>query len=148
MKNFRIAIALFMAVSAAPLHAASDTDVTILNATEVVIGESTITISAEARTIVRIITGKHDPAYQGETLRGMPVSTIQTYSGNATFTINRPADSSEITANAWKMSLEAAESLKAGKEIGRIGYYQPDVTLRDNKVVSITGSGFIYPKGK
>src|SRR5438105_2069637 len=71
-------------------NAASDADVTIIKATKVVIEENTITITAEARSTVRLIRGDHDPDYKGETWHGMPVSTIQVYSGSATFVIKRP----------------------------------------------------------
>lgn len=147
MKYPPISIALVMVVAATPAKAASDTDTTILKATKVVIGEKVITITAEARTTVRIFSGEDDPAHKGGTLRGKPVHTIKVYSRSGTFTIMRPTDSSDITANAWKMSVDAAESLKAGNEVGRIGYYAPNMRFQENMLVSITGFGFLYPKG-
>ena len=129
-------------------HAASDADVTIIKATKVVIDENTITITAEARTTVRLISGDHNPDYKGETWHGMPVSTIQVYSGGATFVIKRPLQAGEITDGGWKMSLEAAKNLQAGNEVGRIGYYAPDMTIKGNLIDSMTGFGFLYPKGK
>ncbi len=139
---------LVMVVTATSVKAASDTDTIILKATKVVIEEKVITITAEARTTVRIfIGGEEDSSHKGETLRGRPVHTIKVYSRSGTFTIMRPTDSSDITANAWKMSVKAAESLKAGNEVGRIGYYAPDVRIQENMLVSITGFGFLYPKG-
>ena len=129
-------------------NAASDADVTIIKATKIVIEENTITITAEARSTVRLIRGDHDPDYKGETWHGMPVSTIQVYSGSATFVIKRPLQGGETTDGGWKMSLEAAKSLQAGNEVGRIGYYAPDMTIKRNLIDSMTGFGFLYPKGK
>jgi hypothetical protein len=127
-------------------NAASDADVTIIKATTIVIEENTITITAEARSTVRLISGDHNPDYKGETWHGVPVSTIQVYSGSATFVIKRPLQGGETTDRGWKMSLEAAKNLQAGNEVGRIGYYAPDMTIKGNLIDSITGFGFLYPK--
>ncbi len=130
------------------MQAASDADVTIIKATKVVIEENTITISAEARSTIRLFSGEQDPDYKGGTLYGMPFSAIQVYSRSATFIIKRPLQEGETTDNSWKMSLEAAKSLQAGNEVGRIGYYVPDMTIKKNMIDSMTGFGFLYPKGK
>lgn len=36
--------------------------------------------------------------------------------------------------------------LQEGKEVGRIGYYTPDIDIKGNMIDSITGYGFLYPK--
>jgi len=38
--------------------------------------------------------------------------------------------------------------LQEGKEVGRIGFYAPDIVIKGNMIDSITGSGFLYPKRK
>ena len=43
---------------------------------------------------------------------------------------------------------EAVATLQEGKEVGRIGYYTPEVMIRKNLIVSIDGPGFLYSKGK
>lgn len=148
MKNLFTHIAFSVFVLTTSIQAASDADVTIIKATKVVIEESTITISAEAQSTIRLHSGEHDPKYKGGTLNGMPFTAIQVYSRSATFVIKRPPQDGETTDNAWKMSLEAARSLQAGNEVGRIGYYVPDMTIKKNMIDSMTGFGFLYPKGK
>ncbi len=148
MKSLLPLVCAFVLVLATSIQAASDADVTIIKATKVVIEENTITISAEARSTIRLFSDEHDPEYKGRTLYGKPFSAIQVYSRGATFVIKRPLGDDEITDNGWKMSLEAARSLQAGNEVGRIGYYLPDMTIKENMIDSMTGFGFLYPKGK
>jgi len=38
--------------------------------------------------------------------------------------------------------------LQEGKEVGRISYYRPDVTIKGNLITSIEGFGSLYPNGK
>ena len=45
-------------------------------------------------------------------------------------------------------TLQTARDLQEGKEVGRIGYYTPEVMIRKNLIVSIDGPGFLYSKGK
>ena len=135
-------------VSGLPIaaKAASDADVTIIKASSVIIGENVITITAEARTTVRLISGDPNPGHQGDTWHGRPVSTIQMKSDRAVFIIKRPLEAQEALASAWKESLEAAKDLQMGKQIGRIGYYAPDMGIKGNLLDSITGFGFLYKK--
>ena len=46
------------------------------------------------------------------------------------------------------MSLKAAKDLQDGKEVGRIGYYAPNMVIKGNLIDSITGFGFLFPKGR
>ena len=132
-------------------RAASDADVTLLKVQKVVIEEATITIVvAEAKTQITLIRDDYDPNYTGANWHGMPVNVIQVISNKATFTIQRPKEAAPggITANAWQESLKAAKDLQDGKEVGRIGFYAPDIVIKGNMIDSITGPGFLYPKRK
>ncbi len=51
-----------------------------------------------------------------------------------------------IDALSSAKSLEAAKDLQIGKEIGRIGYYSPDMGIKGNLLTSMTGFGFLYKK--
>ena len=62
------------------------------------------------------------------------------------FVIKRPVQGGETTDRGWKRSLEAAKNLQAGNEVGRIGFYAPDMTIKGNLIDSMTGFGFLYPK--
>jgi len=128
--------------------AASDADVTYMKVEKVDIEETTITILVtEAKTQITLIKDDHDPAYTGPCWHGMPVTAVQVISNKATFTIQRPVpdDAAGVTAKAWKESLQAAKDLQAGKKVGRIGYYAPDIVIKANMIDSITGPGFLYP---
>jgi len=133
--------------SIASSNAASDADVTIIKAKKVVIEKNEITIVAEARTTILLISDDYKPDYNGETWHGMPVTRVKIASAKATFVIKRPLQAQEQLAAAWKESLEAAKDLQQGKEVGRIGYYAPDMTIKGNLLDSITGFGFLYSKG-
>jgi hypothetical protein len=61
---------------------------------------------------------------------------------NGTFTIKRRPES--VLQEAWQGSLKAAKDLQDGKEVGRIGYYAPDIVIKGNMIDSITGQGFLY----
>ena len=138
-----LAVACLTFVTAS-IHAASDADVTIIKAKKVVIETDTITIVAEAKTRITLIRDDYDPAFTGETWHGMPVTRVQVVCNNGTFIIKRPLPASSLP-EAWQSSLKAAKDLQDGKEVGRIGYYAPDIVIKGNMIDSITGEGFLYP---
>jgi hypothetical protein len=133
----------FLTFVTGSIQAASDADVTIIEAKKVVIEENTITIVADAKARLTLIRDDHDPAFKGATWHGMPVTLVQVISAKGTFIIKRPPGNS--LPEAWKESLKAAKNLQEGKEVGRIGYYAPDIVIKGNMIYSITGSGFLYP---
>jgi hypothetical protein len=63
---------------------------------------------------------------------------------NGTFIIKRPLPASSLP-EAWQASLKAAKNLQDGKEVGRIGFYAPDIVIKGNMIDSVTGYGFLYP---
>jgi len=143
-----IAVSFALVVFVPAARAASDADVTYMKVEKVVIEETTITIVvAEAKTQITLIRDDYDPAYTGPCWHGMPVTAVQVISNKATFTIQRPVpdDAAGVTAKAWQESLRAAKDLQAGKKVGRIGFYAPDIVIRGNMIDSITGPGFLYP---
>jgi hypothetical protein len=157
-----LALLVFLSGSA---RAASDADVTLLKVTKVVIEEGVITIVvAEARTQITLIRDGHDPKFTGDTWHGMPVTRVEVISKKATFTIKRqqrakPEGLSDAAAanfkaaqetqdKSWKMTVDAAKDLQEGKEVGRIGFYAPDIVIKGNMIDSITGFGYLYPKAK
>jgi hypothetical protein len=157
-----LALLVFLSGSA---RAASDADVTLLKVTKVVIEEGVITIVvAEARTQITLIRDGHDPKFTGDTWHGMPVTRVEVISNKSTFTIKRqqrakPEGLSDAAAanfkaaqetqdKSWKMTVDAAKDLQEGKEVGRIGFYAPDIVIKGNMIDSITGFGYLYPKAK
>jgi len=138
--------AVYLAFVTASIHAASDADVTIIKAKKVVIETNTITIVAEAKTSITLIRDDYDPAFTGDNWHGMPVTRVQVICNNGTFIIKRPPGGS--LPEAWHESLKAAKDLQEGKEVGRIGYYAPDIVIKGNMIDSITGSGYLYPGRK
>ncbi len=131
------AAVVFLTCLTSPVRAASDTDVTIIKAEKVVIEDSVITIIGEARANALLTSDR------------------------ATFIIKRPelnfndpdgshADEKERTKkvldDAWVMSLAAAKELQAGRKIGRIGFYAPDIASKGTLIDSIVGFGYLYPK--
>jgi hypothetical protein len=146
MKPFLASAFALLIVTSASTRAASDADVTIIKAKKVVIEEGVITIVAEATTRVTLIQDNHDPAYKGARWTGRPATLVHVKSDEATFIIKRPLERG--LDEAWQMSLKAAKDLQDGKEVGRIGYYAPDMTIKENLLNSITGFGFLYPKGQ
>ena len=80
----------------------------------------------------------------------MPVTRVQVISNKATFTIKRPSSAAPggSLPQAWQESLKNAKDLQEGKEVGRIGFYAPDIVIKGNMIESITGSGFLYAKAK
>ena len=150
MKPLLVSALAFLLLATASLDAASDADVTIIKAQKVDIEESVITIVvAEAKTRITLIRDDHDPKFTGDTWNGMPVTRVQVISNKATFTIKRRAEAAPAgpLANAWQESLQAAKDLQDGKEVGRIGYYAPDIVIKGNMIDSITGFGYL-PKAE
>lgn len=151
MKILPASVLALLVLLTAPARAASDADVTLLKVKKVVIEETAITIVVtEAKTHITLIQGDYDPKYTGDNWQGMPVTRVQVISNKATFTIKRPVEAAPggITADAWQESLTAAKDLQDGKEVGRIGFYAPDIVIKGNMIDSITGFGFLYPKAK
>jgi hypothetical protein len=143
-----LALVAFLPASA---WAASDADVTLLKVKNVVIEESVITIIvAEAKTRITLIRDDYDPKYTGDNWHGMPVTRVQVISNKATFTIKRGPEAAPggVLADAWQASLKAAKDLQEGKEVGRIGFYAPDIIIKGNMIDSITGFGYLYPGAK
>ena len=151
MKLFLASAVALLLILTASARAASDADVTLLKVKKVVIEESVITIVvAEAKTRITLIRDDHDPAFKGDTWHGMPVTRVQVISNKATFVIKRPTEAAPggTLANAWQESLKAAKDLQDGKEVGRVGFYAPDIVIKGNMIDSITGFGFLYSKGQ
>ena len=145
MKPLLVSVLAFLPLATA--SAASDADVTLLKVKKVIIEESVITIVvAEAKTRITLIRDGYDPAYTGDNWHGMPVSRVQVISNKATFIIKRYPDGR--LPNAWQESLKTAKDLQDGKEVGRIGFYAPDIVIKGNMIDSITGFGFLYSKGR
>ena len=143
-----LALLVFLPASA---RAASDADVTYMKVEKVVIEETAITIVVfEAKTRLTLIRDGYDPKYTGDNWHGMPITSVQVISNKATFTITRPESAApdRISADAWQASLKAAKDLQDGKEVGRIGFYAPDIFIKGNMIVSLTGPGFLYAKRK
>ena len=135
----------------ASAHAASDADVTLLKVKKVVIEEAVITIVvAEAKTRITLIRDDYDPKHTGDNWHGMPVTRVQVISNKATFMVQRPTSAAPggPLTNAWQESLQAAKDLQEGEEVGRIGFYAPDIVIKGNMIDSITGPGFLYSKSK
>lgn len=151
MKPLLAAVLALLVFLPALARAASDADVTLLKVEKVVIEETAITIVvSEAKTRITLIRDDHDPAYTGDNWHGMPVTRVQVISNKATFTIQRPVEAAPggTSANAWQESLKTAKDLQDGKEVGRIGFYAPDIVIKGNMIDSITGPGFLYAKRK
>jgi hypothetical protein len=75
----------------------------------------------------------------------MPVSRVNIIGEDVTFTIKRPA--AQALASAWKETLQLAKDLQDGKETGRIGFYAPEMTIKENMLSAMAGEAFIYGKG-
>ena len=146
-----LALILALFAFAASARAAQDADVTLLKVKKVVIEEDVITIIvAEAKTRITLIRDDYDPKYTGDNWHGMPVTRVQVISNKATFMVKRGAEAAPggPLANAWQESLKAAKDLQEGNEVGRIGYYAPDIVIKGNMIDSITGNGYLYPGKK
>jgi hypothetical protein len=162
MKLLPVSVLALLFSLIAPARGASDADVTLLKVKRVVIEEGTVTIVvAEAKTRITLIRDDYDPKYKGDNWHGMPVTRVDVISNQATFTIKRQkrvepeglSDAAaanfkaaqEVDDKSWKMTLEAAKNLQEGKEVGRIGFYAPDIVIKGNMIDSITGFGYLYP---
>ena len=93
---------------------------------------------------------------------GRPASRVTIKADNATFTIKRQqrvkpdglSDSAaanfkasqEVDDKGWEMTVEAAKDLREGREVGRIGYYAPEIVIRNNLIHSINGPGYFHRK--
>lgn len=143
-------------------HAASDADVTIVKATKVVIEENAITIVAEARSLVTLISDDYKADYKGDNWHGFPVNRVKIASAKGTFIIKRQQPrvkqeglseaaaanfkaAEEVNAKSWEMTVTAAKNLQTGKKVGRIGFYAPDMVIKGNLIDSMTGIGYLYP---
>ncbi len=146
MKTIATAPLAFLFLVGSPVQAASDADVTLIKVEKVTIEQDRIVIIAEAKTRIVLIQGDHDPGHKGAEWMGRPVTWVNVKSDKATFTIKRPDYPS--LESAWRMSLQAAEELREGRAVGRIGYYAPDMIIKGNLIDAITGAGYLYPKGK
>ncbi|MBC7855008.1 MAG: hypothetical protein IAF94_16375 [Pirellulaceae bacterium] len=148
MKPLLASVLALLVLLPAWARAASDADVTYMKVQKVVIEETAITIVVtEAKTRITLIRDDYDPKYTGDNWHGMPVTRVQVISNKATFTIKRPVEAApgRTSADAWQKSLKAAKDLQDGKEVGRIGFYAPDIVIKGNMIDSITGPGFLYP---
>jgi hypothetical protein len=156
-------VLLFLTYSMSSVRGASDTDVTIIKAKKVVIAEGKITITGQARTTIRLISDTLPVGGNGSTWMGRPVAVVTVVSDRATFIIKRPElsfndpdgthtkekeKSRKTLDDAWEMSLAAAKELQAGREVGRIGFYEPKISINGNLIDAIAGFGYLYPKGK
>ena len=149
MKLLLASIVALLVLGAASVRAASDTDVSVIKAEKVVIEENAVTIIAEAKTSIITLSGDYKPDYKGATFMGRPMTQITIKSDKATFIIRRPAPAQkgQSLEQFWEKTLQTARDLQEGKEVGRIGYYTPEVMIRKNLIVSIDGPGFLYSKG-
>ncbi|MEO8615954.1 MAG: hypothetical protein ABI600_12495 [Luteolibacter sp.] len=153
-----IAAVVVLTYSTAVVRAASDTDVTIIKAESVVIEDSAITIIGKGRATARLINADGSSTWMGRT-----VTSVKIEADKATFVIKRPelnfndpdgshAEEKEKTKRmldeAWASSLATAKELQAGREVGRIGFYAPDISIKGNLIDSIIGFGYLYAKSK
>jgi hypothetical protein len=135
-----------LVLASASVHAASDADVSIIKAEKVIIEEDSITIVAEAKTSVTLIQDDPNPDHKGAKWLGRPVHRIPVKSDKATFVLKRPKEAG--LQEPWKTSLKNARDLQDGKEVGRIGFYSPDMVIKGNLIDSMTGLGFLFAKGE
>jgi hypothetical protein len=142
MKQFVASVVTFLLFVAASANAASDADVTIIKVDTVVIEDDVIIIVAEARTRITLIHDNDLSTIKRDRWMGRSVARVEVKSDKATFTIKNPRDKG--LEKAWEDSLKAAKDLKEGKNVGSIGYYAPDITIKGNLIVSITGFGYFY----
>ena len=144
MKLLLFSVSIFAAAST---YAASDADITIIKAEKVVIENNTVTIVAEAKATITVTLGDPQPGHKGLRWQGRPATWVTIKADKATFIIRRPHPELPTEDSAWKMTLDAAKALQEGKEVGRIGFYAPDIVIKENLIHSINGPGFLYPKG-
>ena len=138
----------FLLLAAASTYAASDADIAIIKAEKVVIEQNTVTIVAEARATITVTLGDPQPGHKGMRWQGRPATWVTIKADKATFIIRRPHPEQPAEDSAWKMTLDVAKALREGKEVGRIGFYAPDIVIKENLIHSINGPGFLYSKGQ
>jgi hypothetical protein len=145
MKSLLASVFAFLPLAAASM-AASDADVTIVKAYSVLIEPEKVTIVADAKSRITLIHGDPDPADAGDQWRGMPVTRPYVIGNKITFVIKRAPN--DPLPEAWKETLRTAKDLQDGKEVGRIGFYEPDIVIKGNMLISMSGRAFLYPKSK
>lgn len=129
-------------------QAASDCDVKVIKVTSVVIEADKITIKAEASIGMVIITPdfeSSDKRPKGSRFTGRLSNWIKIKADQATFVVLRSGKGHAGQDKAWQMSVDAAKALAAGKKIGRIGFYRPNITIKKNRIDAILGRAYIYP---
>ncbi len=138
---------LFILVGGQICLAASDCDVAVMNVKSVVIEDGKIIVTAEANVGMVIITPDGEAKGKSVQFTGRESVWIQMKADEATFTVLPPRG--EVEDEFWTdMSRAAAQALKEGKPIGRIGFYRPEITIKKNRIHAVTGRGYIYPKRK
>jgi hypothetical protein len=145
-------------------HAKSNTEVYVTKAKSVVIEKDKIAIVVEAEaTRINLFAPpkkieKRPEAKSPDGTRDVGTDSSKIpigYTSARIFIIRKPvlkfndpngihgrerAQYQKTLDDAWEMSLKEADNLRAGKTVGRIGYYHPTV-LPD----SIDGFGYLYP---
>ena len=140
-------------------HAASDTDVWMTKVEEVVIADDSITIIGSAKIRTILYTEAGGLGYDGKMSRaGRPAIHFDSRTNRVTLVVRRqipvakpgappiPEERLEKERVLWAQNIALARELEAGKEIGRIGYYSPHLTVRDNMIESVSGFAYLYPK--
>ena len=146
ISKFSVLVTVFTALYAITTvsQAASDTDVLNIEATNVRIKEDKIIITGKAEIRMRVFTPENDNTEATSKFLGRNASWVVIVAEEAKFTVLRPKQGE---SEWWeKMSVDAANALKRGEKIGRIGFYRPEVTLKRNAVHSISGYGYLYPR--
>lgn len=123
----------------------SDTDVHLIKVESVKIEEDKITIVASARVWMVVLVDGADKDAITRQYGGQPADWIKIRLDKATFVIRKPELDPK---DGWAYTVQNAKDLKAGKEVGRIGYYQPKVVIEEGRVTSVDGRAFLYGKGK
>jgi len=156
---YRVATLLLFAVAVPLGQAVSDTDVYLIKAEKVTFEKEKVTIVGSAKIKMVVIEDDHDPGYNGHQIWGRPAAWVHAKADKATFVIHkpkppvikneklRPKNYEEGLKNleqAWQSTLQAARDAQAGKPVGRIGYYSPEVTIRGNVVTAIDGNAYMY----
>tara|TARA_R110002072_G_scaffold179059_1_gene335070 strand:+ start:134761 stop:135303 length:543 start_codon:yes stop_codon:yes gene_type:complete len=139
-----IIMAVLVGIAITPeCDAATDCDVQIIKVHKVEIDGNKITITAEASIKMVVITPEIPADGKSVRYTGRHSTWITIKADEATFVIHRPHGRNDL----WeKMTMQAAMDLEAGKPIGRIGFYRPDIKIRKNQIHEIVGPAYIYPK--
>lgn len=137
---------VFLLAPSMHCSAASDTDVRDINPTKVVIEDNRIIITGDAAVSMVVIVPDNVKLEKSLRFVGRNSTRANVDAREARFTVLRLASRKGLDDEAWQMSVDAARALEAGKKIGRIGYYRPEVTIKKNRITAITGHAYIYPK--